>query len=45
MTVGMYERVNEEWYWRLLERLCESKKRSEKDRNGSGSSANKGMYG
>ena len=32
MTVGTYERVNEKWYWRLLERVGGSKKSSKNDR-------------
>ena len=37
MTVGMYERVNEEWYWKLLERVGGAKKSSKNDRKGRGS--------
>ena len=34
MTVGIYERVHEEWYWRLLERVGGNKKSSKNDRKG-----------
>ena len=37
MTVGMYERVNEKWYWRPLERVGGNKKSSKNDRKGRGS--------
>jgi hypothetical protein len=41
----MYERVNEERDWRVLERVRGNKRSNENDRKGRGSSANKGTYG
>ena len=32
--VGTSERVNEEWYWRLFERVCGDMTRSKKGRKG-----------
>ena len=37
MTVWMYDKGSEKWYWRLLERVVGNKKSRKNDRKGRGS--------